>query len=61
MLETRERFDRGTVAVADPNDRSPDGVVEETVVRFSNPRLPQKASQNANKLGAVCCPAFSLA
>lgn len=60
MAETRKRLNLKTVSVAEPNDSGPDDVIEETIVRFSNPRPPQKASQNATNLAAVCCPAFSL-
>ena len=60
MIEIKERFDFGMVSVAELNNNCPGDVIEETIVRFSNSRLPQKASQNASNLGAVCCPAFSL-
>lgn len=60
MIETKKRFGLGTVSIAEPNDSAPDEIIEEIIVRFSNHRLPQKASQNANNLGAVCCPAYSL-
>jgi len=36
-------------------------MTEKIVVRFANPRRPQKASQIVAKLSAVCCPSFSLA
>jgi hypothetical protein len=55
MPEVREQMGLG---VADIANNVSDNI--ETVARFSNTQLPRKASQNADNLGAVCCPSFSL-
>lgn len=48
------------VSVVKPKDNCSEEITEETIVRFVNPQLPEKADQNATNLAAVCCPSFSL-
>ena len=47
------------VSIAEAGRNGSDAT-EETIVRFSNNQLPQRASRNKNNLAAVCCPAYSL-